>query len=188
MPQLTTKTHIIDIADKLFYEQGYENTSFAHIAEQVGISRGNFYHHFKTKDDLLRAVIDKRLAKTAGMLEAWQLEAQTPVERIKCFINILIMNRAKIKHYGCPVGTLMVELSKLDHPSLSDANKVFDLFAKWLSTQFMALGKVENAEELALHLLARSQGIATVASAFRSEDFLYKEVEVLKQWLESAVS
>jgi len=58
------------------------------------------------------------------------------------------------------VGTLMAELSKLDHPFLSDANKVFDLFAEWLTTQFIALGKAENAEELSLHLLVRSQGIA----------------------------
>jgi len=44
-------------ADRLFYEQGFEHTSFANIADAVNISHGNVYHHFKSKDDILDAVI-----------------------------------------------------------------------------------------------------------------------------------
>ena len=185
MPNKTTKENIIDVADQLFYKQGYEHTSFADIASEVGISRGNFYHHFKSKDDILTAVINQRLSNTERMLRDWQLEAQTASERIKCFINILIFNRSKIKLYGCPVGTLATELAKLEHPSLIDANKVFSLFSDWLEKQFIDLGHKENAKELALHLLARSQGIATLASAFQDEKFLNTEVDILNEWLET---
>ncbi|NOH63143.1 TetR/AcrR family transcriptional regulator [Vibrio sp. RE88] len=185
MPNKTTKENIIDVADQLFYKQGYEHTSFADIASEVGISRGNFYHHFKSKDDILAAVINQRLSNTERMLRDWQLEVQTASERIKCFINILIFNRAKIKRYGCPVGTLATELAKLEHPSLIGANKVFSLFSDWLEKQFIELGHKENAKELALHLLARSQGIATLASAFQDEKFLYTEVDILNEWLET---
>lgn len=183
MSNNTTRETIVDIADELFYQQGYEKTSFSDIAREVGITRGNFYHHFKTKDAILASVIDKRLDNTAEMLAQWQEEGQSAGDRIECFIKILIMNRAKIKLYGCPVGTLTTELSKLDHPLLSNANQVFMLFSNWLETQFLALGHKEQAKDLALHLLARSQGVATLASAFHDEDFLYKEVETLKAWL-----
>ncbi|MDD9913854.1 MAG: helix-turn-helix domain containing protein, partial [Rhodospirillaceae bacterium] len=37
----------------LFYRHGFDHTSFADIAEAVQISRGNFYYHFRTKDDIL---------------------------------------------------------------------------------------------------------------------------------------
>ena len=180
-----TKEIIVDTADELIYQNGFEHTSFAHIANEVGISRGNFYHHFKSKDDILRAVIDRRLSKTKEMLDNWQAEGQTAYERIVCFINILIMNRAKIKLYGCPVGTLTTELAKLDHPSLVDANKVFSLFSEWLEKQFVELGHKKKAKGLARHLLARSQGVATLASAFHDEKFLYSEVEILKDWLKA---
>ena len=63
-----TRDKIIDMADNLFYQQGFENTSFADIANKVGISRGNFYHHFKSKDSILDAVIKRRLANTEKML------------------------------------------------------------------------------------------------------------------------
>lgn len=183
MSNKTTKENIIDVADQLFYQQGFEHTSFSDIASEVGISRGNFYHHFKSKDEILTAVINQRLSNTERMLKEWQLEGQTASERIQCFINILIWNRVKIKLYGCPVGTLATELAKLDHPSLIDANKVFSLFSNWLEKQFIDLGHKKNAKDLALHLLARSQGIATLASAFHDEKFIYKEVDTLNEWL-----
>ncbi|NIQ10955.1 MAG: TetR/AcrR family transcriptional regulator, partial [candidate division Zixibacteria bacterium] len=90
------------------------------IADAVQISRGNFYYHFKTKDEILDAVINLRLANTRKMLEKWEIEGEKPEDRIRSFIHILIGNRAKIKRYGCPVGTLCTELAKLNHASQSE--------------------------------------------------------------------
>ena len=59
-----TRNQIVEAADQLFYEQGFEHTSFSDIAETVQISRGNFYYHFKSKDEILDAVIGCRLANT----------------------------------------------------------------------------------------------------------------------------
>ncbi len=69
MSQLATRNRIIEAADALFYQQGFEHTSFTDIASQVEISRGNFYHHFKTKDAILDAVIQHRMELTETMLE-----------------------------------------------------------------------------------------------------------------------
>jgi TetR/AcrR family transcriptional repressor of nem operon len=185
MNDKTTRDHIVEAADQLFYRQGYEHTSFADIADAVQISRGNFYYHFKTKDEILDAVINLRLANTRSMLEQWETEGKTPVDRIRSFIHILIMNRAKIKRYGCPVGTLCGELAKLSHPSQAEANKLFTLFRTWLRRQFTLLGRKADADALALHLLARSQGVATLANAFHDEKFMKQEVRQMNDWLES---
>jgi hypothetical protein len=117
------------------------------------------------------------------MLDRWEIEGETPAERIRCFINILIMNRSKIKRYGCPVGTLCSELAKLGHPSQGEANRLFTLFRLWLRRQFECLGRQEDADDLAMHLLALSQGIATLASAFNDEKFIKREVNRLYEWL-----
>ncbi|TGG92909.1 TetR/AcrR family transcriptional regulator [Natronospirillum operosum] len=185
---MSTRERIIEAADQLFYEQGFEHTSFAQIAQAVGISRGNFYYHFRTKDDILDTVINHRLQRTNVMLEHWEVEGETPSDRIRSFINILIMNRAKIKRFGCPVGTLCSELIKLDHPAQGDAKELFILFRTWLSRQFVQLGHAEKADELAMHLLAQSQGIATLASAFQDEAFINREVDRLHDWLTSCTA
>jgi TetR/AcrR family transcriptional repressor of nem operon len=185
MSDKTTREHIIEAADRLFYRQGYEHTSFSDIADVVQISRGNFYFHFKSKDEILDAVIDARLAATEKMLERWESEAKEPADRIRSFIHILIANRADIKRYGCPVGTLCTELAKLKHASQAEANKLFTLFRTWLSRQFTLLGRTADADALAMHLLARSQGVATLASAFHDETFIKQEVKEMCDWLRS---
>ena len=185
MSDQTTRDHIVEAADQLFYRQGYEHTSFADIADVVRISRGNFYYHFKTKDEILDAVIHARLAATRTMLERWEIEGKHPADRIRSFIHILIANRADIKRYGCPVGTLCTELAKLSHASQAEANTLFTLFRTWLRRQFTQLGREDDADALAMHLLARSQGVATLASAFHDEKFIRQEVKQMCDWLES---
>ena len=178
-----TRQQIVDVADRLFYERGYEATSFAHIAGDVGLSRGNFYYHFRTKDEILDAVIERRMATTGAMLEAWGRDAETPADRIRSFIHILIANGAKIMAHGCPVGTLCNELAKLDHVAKDDAAGLFLLFRAWLARQFAALGREGDADALALHILMRSQGVAALATAFRDEDFIRREVADMETWL-----
>jgi TetR/AcrR family transcriptional regulator, transcriptional repressor for nem operon len=73
-----TRAQIVAAADRLFYEQGFAHTSFTAIAEAVRISRGNFYYYFKTKDDILAAVIEDRLAGTRRMLQRWEAQAPGP--------------------------------------------------------------------------------------------------------------
>lgn len=183
MSQLNTRNRIIEAADALFYQQGFEHTSFTDIASQVEISRGNFYHHFKTKDDILDAVIQHRMELTETMLEDWESHNETPLDKILAFINILIRNQSKIMQYGCPVGTLCSELTKLDHPAQSGANQIFDLFRTWLNQRFIELGHPEDADKLALHVLAFSQGVATLASTYQQPSMIEQEIELFTQWL-----
>ena len=185
MSDKTTRDHIVEAADQLFYRQGYEHTSFSDIADAVKISRGNFYHHFKSKDEILDAVIGVRLANTQKMLEQWEIEGKQPADRIRSFIHILIANRAHIKRYGCPVGTLCTELAKLNHASQAEANMLFTLFRTWLRRQFTLLGRKADADALAMYLLARSQGVATLANAFHDEKFIRQEVTQMCDWLNS---
>jgi len=184
MSDNATRAQIVEAADGLFYRQGFEHTSFTDIAEAVQISRGNFYYYFKTKDEILEAVIAGRLTNTQAMLARWEAEGASPAARIRSFIDILIANKAKIKRHGCPVGTLTGELAKLGHDARSEANKLFTLFRAWLRRQFEMAGRREDADALALHLLARSQGVATLANALRDEAFIRREVQEMYDWLD----
>ena len=53
------KKEILDTAEELFTTKGYDNTSTADILERVGIARGTIYYHFKSKEDILDALIDR---------------------------------------------------------------------------------------------------------------------------------
>ena len=176
MTERTTRDQIVEAADQLFYRQGFEHTSFSDIAGAVRISRGNFYYYFRTKDEILDAVIEQRLADSRRMLERWENEGGTPKERIRRFIDILIAHRADIKRYGCPLGTLNAQ---------GEAKGLFSLFRGWLRRQFEQLGRKADADALALHLLSLSQGVATLANTFNDEKFIRREVQAMYDWLDA---
>jgi AcrR family transcriptional regulator len=178
------RQRIIAAADQLFYQQGYENTSFSDIADAIGISRGNFYYHFKSKDEILNAVIETRVTDIETMLYEWSNQYPDPKQRILYYIDILTNNQENIKSHGCPIGSLCTELVKLRHAMLQDANKMFAVLRDWLTEQLKELGLGKDAKQAAMHILARSQGIATIASAFEDKTFLHQEVKRLKQWLD----
>ena len=181
------RQRIVAAADKLFYQQGYESTSFSDIAGVVGISRGNFYYHFKSKDEILDAVIDHRVSDIEAMLNEWNEKIADPKQRLYHYIDIQLRNQANILSHGCPVGSLCTELAKINHSLLGDANKMFTVFRDWLVLQLKLVGVTKNTQQIAMHLLARGQGIATVSNAFEDKEFLQQEVSRLKQWFDDDI-
>lgn len=179
----STRERIVEAADLLFFQRGFDKTSFADIADEVRLSRGNFYYHFKTKDEILAAVITLRAARTQAQLEAWTGSAPTPAGRLSRFVEMLIHNRHNLLRYGCPVGMLCTELARSAHPAQGDAGMIFGQFRDWLREQFAALGHEAQADALAMHLLSRSQGIAVLANAFQDEAFIRHEVDQIEAWL-----
>ena len=63
------KKEIMDTAQTLFYQKGYENTSVNFIIETIGISKGTFYHYFKSKEELLDSIVEEFTNKIISKLE-----------------------------------------------------------------------------------------------------------------------
>jgi len=68
------KNEILDVAQELFFTQGYEKTSVDNIIKKVGVSKGTFYYYFKSKEDLL----DKLVKRMTGKIK---VEIQKIVEK-----------------------------------------------------------------------------------------------------------
>ncbi|MGG4103194.1 TetR/AcrR family transcriptional regulator [Paenibacillus lautus] len=66
------RNEILDAADELFGQKGFDGTSTNDILEKVGIARGTLYHHFKSKEDIMDALIDRY---SDGLLDAAQVIA-----------------------------------------------------------------------------------------------------------------
>ncbi|MGB1238450.1 MAG: TetR/AcrR family transcriptional regulator [Pseudomonadales bacterium] len=179
------RQQIIAAADDLFYRKGYECTSFADITAAVEISRGNLYHHFKVKDDILDAVIEARQLNIQQVLDQWDAEGACAIERIECYIKSLRTNWPLIREHGCPVGSLCTELAKLDHTALQNSAALLSLFKHWLKRQFEALNTLQGPEELAMDLLCWGQGVAVLSSAYKDIDYVEREVQQKCRWLQS---
>ena len=60
------KNEILDAAEELFVTKGFDKTSTNDILERVGIARGTLYYHFKSKEEILNAMIERI---SAGLVE-----------------------------------------------------------------------------------------------------------------------
>ncbi|MEA3475217.1 MAG: TetR/AcrR family transcriptional regulator [Candidatus Cloacimonadota bacterium] len=63
------KKEIVDTAQSLFYQKGYEKTSVNFIIETIGISKGTFYYYFKSKEDLLDSIVEEFTKEIISKLE-----------------------------------------------------------------------------------------------------------------------
>lgn len=64
-----TKEKIFQAAKRILQKNGYENLSIKNICEEAGVSNGSFYHHFKTKDDLLSYYIEDQPSMAPDLLD-----------------------------------------------------------------------------------------------------------------------
>lgn len=178
----SNRHRIIEAADRLFHTRGYNQTSFSDISDVTGIPRGNFYYYFKTKDDILNAVVDDRLVAYRGMLAVCERASDDPRQRLLAFVGMLESNEEGIIQSGCPIGSLTSELAK-DAPELQlKSREVFDLLRDWLAKQLDMLG-LENTAERALDILARMQGVSIIACAYKDRAYLQRNMDELKSWI-----
>ena len=176
------RQRIIDAADNLFYRRGYNQTSFQDISDATGIPRGNFYYYFKTKDEILDAVVNSRIAELSVMLNQCESETDDARERLLMFSNMLEYKRDDVIQSGCPIGSLSSELAKDEAELQGISRQAFVLLRGWIRQQFESLA-LTNADELAMDLLAKMQGVTVMACAFKDTDFIKRSHQDIKDWI-----
>lgn len=94
-----TRTHIMDAAEGLILEQGYAATSIDQLIERVGITKGAFFYHYKTKADLAYALVaryaEHEAAHVAEMLGRADGLSRDPVQRLLIFVGLLVEEVSK---------------------------------------------------------------------------------------------
>ena len=125
-----TRDRIVLAAIRLFAEKGYGSTSVADLLHAAKVNSGSLYHFFPGKQDVLLGVLDAYRRGIGPMLldPAWR-DVDDPIERV---FALLASYRRRLAAsdclYGCPIGSIALELHEPDPPvrKLLAAN-----FAAW---------------------------------------------------------
>jgi AcrR family transcriptional regulator len=175
------RERLIAAACDLFYRQGIAATTLAHIAEAAEVPLGNMYYYFKTKDDIVAAVVDARTEEIRSATAALQRRHGSPKARLKALVGLLAESRETIANHGCPYGTLCTELanSGTSHPLTAP---LMQTLLDWTEQQFHALGR-RDAHDLALELLIAYQGSAVLTNALVQPELMAREARRLEKWI-----
>jgi AcrR family transcriptional regulator len=177
------RERLVASASELLHRQGAFVTTLVQVAEAAGVPPGNVYYYFKTKDDLIRAVIDARSDQVRAMLGALQ-SRRSPAARLKALVHQWAEMAELVARYGCPFGTLAAELDRRDDGLDQEAARPFGLIIDWAEDQFRQLSR-RDARELAVRLLAGVQGGALLANALRDPQLITGQVRHLERWVDT---
>jgi len=129
---VATRQRIVMTAMELFWEKGFQSTSIADILSRSQVHSGSLYHFFPGKQDVLAAVLE---AYRDG-IEEWLLKpawsgVDDPIERIFALLGGYRIQLVTTEcTYGCPIGSLALELHE---PDLRIRELLAINFAQWTS-------------------------------------------------------
>jgi len=109
-----TREKILNAVFKLVYINGYNGTSMAMILKECGIPKGSLYHFFKSKKEMVLAVVRERIAPR--MDEFYALDEVVGESGVDTIITAMLRVTKKdlLVSYGCPLNRLNQEMSPVD--------------------------------------------------------------------------
>jgi TetR/AcrR family transcriptional repressor of nem operon len=174
---------LVASATDLLHRHGVDSPTLADIAQAAGVPPGNVYYYFKTRDELIEAVIETRADGLRHLLDALDGRS-SPRARLKALVRAWVANRDDIAANGCPIGSLCTELNKRDRGLDQRSAALFSTTADWITDQFRELGQ-RDAKELAMTMLATVQGAALLANTLRDPRIFTTQIRRLERWIDT---
>jgi len=194
--QHESKTKLLDATLKVVRAKGYSATRIEDVCAEAGLTKGSFFHHFKSKEDLaLSAIAHWDATTSAFFATAPYHDAADPLSRVIAYIELRkAILTGDLPDFTCFVGTIVQEAYRT-HPDVGAAcERSISGHARTLEADIRAAMRERSAlqnwtpESLALHtqaviqgsfILAKAKGSA--AAAAESLDHLRRYIELLFQ-------
>jgi TetR/AcrR family transcriptional repressor of nem operon len=144
----STREAVLKAATRLMHVRGYQNTSLDDVLRESGVGKGNFYHHFRSKEDLGYAILDQIVAVfLERTLEPCFSSAETPrLTQISCFLDrVLEAQRLRKCVGGCAMGNLASELSDVHEGFRA---RLASVFTAWRERLTVALREAQERGEM----------------------------------------
>jgi TetR/AcrR family transcriptional repressor of nem operon len=188
---INTRLTILQKAFELIYINGYQATSIDDIIATTKVTKGAFYYHFKTKDEMGLAVInDLMYGSMADTFVKPLSNSNDPITDIYALMHYLLMKDPFLQvKYGCPAGNLTQEMSPLNtefNSALTNLTKEWqDAIQKSISNGKKA-GNVNikvNASHVAYFVMSGYWGIRNFGKLQNSKDCYKLYLKELKNYL-----
>ena len=187
-----SKAALLDAALTVFRIKGYAATRVEDICEAADLTKGSFFHHFKSKEELAIAAADHWIAVTSpAFSSAAYRSLPDPVERLLAYIDFRkALLASGMPEFTCYAGTLIQEVYET-HPAVRDAcEKSISTHAATLEADIEAAMRLYcvdppfSAKSLALYTQAVMQGSFVLAKAKDSAAVAVDCMDHLRRYIE----
>lgn len=186
-----TRHTILEKAFEIIYTKGYQTTSIDEIIATTKVTKGAFYYHFKTKDEMGLAIINEIVKPTMqdAFIKPLQ-DAINPIEQIYDMTKALLLENPFLKvEYGCPAGNLTQEMTPWN---VEFGKALSELILEWQQTiencidSGKANGTVReyvNPQQVAYFIMSGYWGIRNFGKVYNSADCYHSYLKELKIYL-----
>ncbi|RQO30023.1 TetR/AcrR family transcriptional regulator [Taibaiella sp. KBW10] len=180
---MTTKEEIINIADQLIKDKGYNGFSFKDISESIGIKTASIHYHFPSKSDLGIAVIKAQIERFDQQREA--TKAKSPKRKLEAFFDIYV--RIKADHMVCLVGALATDFNTIELRVQEELKVLAEGVLHWV-TEILKEGKTQKVFHFsvaprtkAIMVISNMLAIVQLSRLTKSEDFELVKNTIIKE-------
>jgi len=113
------REHILAVAARVFARKGFRATSLQEIADEVGVTRPSFYYHFKSKQEILAAILFSALERAEQAVDAVLAGPGNTVERLRAFI----FRYVEVNTLNAEVPVLFQSADELEHEEATIARQ-----------------------------------------------------------------
>jgi AcrR family transcriptional regulator len=178
------RERLVAAARDLVHRQGLARTTLADIAQAADVPVGNVYYYFKTKDEIVQAVVRTHREQLTATLAELEHGRPGPAARLTAFAAMLAERAEATAQYGCPYGTLSAELARRAEGPDPLAAPLMQLLLDWAERQFRAMGRAD-APDLAVEFVAAYQGGAVLSNALGRPELMAGVARRLQRWIEA---
>jgi len=188
----SARTKILDAAVSKIRAKGYAATTVDDLCQTAGVTKGAFFHHFATKDDLAVAAADYWSETTGALFAAAPYhDAPDPLDRVLGYIDFRkAILKGAVPEFTCLVGT-MVQEAYASNPTIREAcARAICGHAERLEADIAAAIKAHSIDadwtpaSLALHTQAVLQGAFILAKAKGGPQVAAQSIDHLRRYIE----
>ncbi len=168
-----TRQRIIDAAYTLFYQSGFMRTGVDAVADAAGITKRSLYQHFKSKDDLIAAVLERQHQMALQRIRTWadQISGK-PDQMLITLFDKLAQWAAATQWKGSGFTRAAVEFADLPgHPARKAARLHKEKVEMHLAEKFAAQG-LDAAAQMAREVLLLIEGCQSLALIHGNLDYI----------------
>ena len=141
------RQRILDTASTLFYERGVRAVGVDLVVEASGVAKTSLYRHFRTKDDLVVAFLER---EDASFWSQWDevaaKHAGDPEAELEAHLRWVAKRLARANYRGCPQINVAAEFAEADHPARGVSRRHMQALRKRLTELARALGAARPGE------------------------------------------
>lgn len=185
MKESNVKDRILNVASRLFREQGYNLTGINQIIEEADIARGSLYNHFESKTDLLVAYLWQYQQNLFAEIEAFLSPVTDPKKKIPAFFDFRIQRQQKQAFKGCPFSKISAEVSQDEVQVLEVVAAQKNRMKQVIRTMVEQSGhrKILNDDLLTELIFMLQEGAIVTGAIYRNSDAMKNAKKVVMELL-----